>query len=307
MNKLRAIFLLSFLLLFLCSSTTLLSQDIDPFYTGLLEKGQRSFLSGDYANAIKQIKISIFGLSTDKKLLTKAYIYLAFSHYYNMDYKESEMNFQIALDLAEDVRFNEIDLDDKSRNELSGIMARFQLGEYTPPEPEIKIVTKPEERPSENPSDNNTKQVIADLKDSITATPNNTILYYDLYEQYKKVDNKREGRRILEQLVDRHPEEIYAFYLLGLMRFKDRKYKDAEKHFEEALKTRRTLVLSPELIEEVKAYQIISTYLRGDKSRALDMMATAVHLFTEVKIRQLPLDGTDKATLREIIREYMRR
>jgi tetratricopeptide (TPR) repeat protein len=296
-----------FLIFLLCSSTPLLSQDIDPFYTGLLEKGLRSFLSGDYANAFKLIKISIFGISADKKLLTKAYIYLGFSQYYLKNYKESEIQFRNALELVGSEGFDEIDIDDKSRDELSGVLARFQLGEFSPPEPEIKVVSKPRERPLENSSDNNIEDMIKDLKESIAATPDNTLLYYDLYELYKKEGNKREGRRILEQLVERNPEEIYAFYLLGLLRFQDRRYKDSEKHFEEALRTRRTLVLSQELIEEAKAYQIISTYLRGDKERALDMMATSVHLFTEVKIRQLPLEATDKATLREIIREYVKR
>ena len=84
-------------------------------------------------------------------------------------------------------------------------------------------------------------------------------------------------------------------------------YKEAETYFEEALKTRRNLVLADELIEEVKAYQILSTYLRGDRERALDMMATAVHLFTEVKIRRLPLEADDKEMLRKIIRDYLRR
>jgi hypothetical protein len=91
------------------------------------------------------------------------------------------------------------------------------------------------------------------------------------------------------------------------MRFKDRKYKEAEKYFEEALITRRNIVLSQELIEEVKAYQIISTYLRGNKDRALDMMSVAVHMYTEAKIRALPISGKDKVNLRKIIRKYMKR
>jgi hypothetical protein len=66
-------------------------------------------------------------------------------------------------------------------------------------------------------------------------------------------------------------------------------------------------MLSNELTEELKTYHILSVYLIGDKQRALDMMAVSVHLYTEAKIRSLPVSGPDKAVLREIIREYMKR
>ena len=37
------------------------------------------------------------------------------------------------------------------------------------------------------------------------------------------------------------------------------------------------------------------------------MMAVSVHYYTEANIRALPMSGTEKATLREIIREYLKR
>lgn len=119
--------------------------------------------------------------------------------------------------------------------------------------------------------------------------------------------NTKKARKTLQKLLKTHPDEINGYYLLGLMRFRDGKFKDAEKQFREALKPRPYLTLSNELEEELKTYHILSAYNMGDKKRALDMMSVAVHMYTEAKIRALPITGIDKVTLREIIREYMKR
>ncbi len=266
------------------------AQEIDPFYVDLLQKGERSYLSGNYANAIRQLKTSLFGLHSDNTLQAKALIYLSLANYYVKETTSSKDYLVQALDLMGADGFAPIELDDRARQEITGLLARFKLAEFSPSPQEQKIISKPE--PNTNSSDN----------------PDGAIAnYYDRHKQYIQKGNRREARKTLEELVETHPDEVYGFYLLGLMRYQDRKYKDAEQHFREALRLRPNLMISNDLKEEIRAYQIISDYQRGDKNRALDIMAVSVHIFTEAKIRQLPLSGTDKAVLREVIREYMKR
>lgn len=261
------------------------AQKIDPFYVGLLQKGEHSYLSGNYSKAISQLKTSLFGLYSDKTLQAKALIYLSLANYYMKETTQSRDSLTQALDLMGADGFATIELDDRARQEITGLLARFKLGEFTP-----------NTNSSDNPSaseDNDPDGAIAN--------------YYDLHKLYIQKGNRREARKTLEKLVEAHPDEVYGYYLLGLMRYQDRKFKDAEQHFREALRPRPNLMLSTDLDEEIRAYHVLSVYQRGDKKRALDIMAVSVHIFTEAKIRQLPLSGTDKAVLREVLREYMKR
>jgi len=294
--------------LLLCVPNVLPSpQEIDPFYLGLLQKGESSYLSGKYDNAIRQLKTSLFGLHPDKTLQAKALIYLSLSSYYMKETSQSREYLEQALDLLGGESFSGVDINERIRGELSGLAAHFKLGEYTPEEPQTKIVTKPVPGPSENsPEPGDPNHSIKDLEDIIADNPGNIGSYYDLYELYMQKERRSKARKTLEKLVKAHPDEIQGYYLLGLMRFRDKKYKDAENHFREALRPWPNITLSNELVEELKTYHILSVYYLGDKKRALDMMSVSVHLYTEAKIRQLPISGPDKATLREIIREYMK-
>jgi len=288
---LSSIFLLVGLGLMFCWGPIISSpQESDPFYVGLLQKGEQSYLSGNYSNAIRQLKTSIFGLHADKTLQAKALIYLSLANYYMKESTQSRDYITQALDFMGADGFATIELDDRARQEITGLLVRFKLAEFSPPPQEQKIVSKPE--PNTNSSDN-----------PDGAIPN----YYELHKLNIQKGNRREARKTLQKLVEAYPDEIYGFYLLGLMCYQDRKFKDAEQHFQEALRPRPNLMLSDDLIEELKAYQIISVYQRGDKNRALDIMSVSVYIFTEAKIRQLPLSGTDKSILREVIREYMKR
>jgi tetratricopeptide (TPR) repeat protein len=184
-----------------------------------------------------------------------------------------------------------IDIPDQSLQQFTGLLARFQLSGY---ESETRVVVKREENTSTNPTP---EETAADLEERIQANPSHIVLFYDLYELYKSDHNPKKARKTLEKLVEEHPDEVYAFYLLGLMRFKQGKFKDAESHFSEALRPRSNLIISEDLMEEIRAYQILSAYLRGDEDRAREMMAESIHIFTEAKINDLPLDANNKRLL----------
>jgi tetratricopeptide (TPR) repeat protein len=286
------------------------AQEVDPFYVNLLQKAEDSFHAGKYDKAISQLKTCLFGLSTNKELGTKALIYLSLSCYYITETSQSRDYLEQALNLMGQDNLANVDVDERIRGELSGLAAHFKLGEYTPEEAGTVIVDKP------NP-DTNTSEISGEeggsnssaeeLESLIEQDPENVGRYYHLYELYLDEGNRNKARRTLQNLIESHPDEIYGLFLLGRMRFRDKKYREAANHFQEALRPRPNITISNELAEELKTYQILSVYSMGDKQRALDIMSVSVHLYTETKIRALPISGTEKATLREIIREYMRR
>jgi len=286
------------------------AQEVDPFYLNLLQKAEDSYLAGKFDKAISQLNTCLFGLHADKELGTKALIYLSLSSYYIKETSQSRDYLVQALNLIGGENFASIDIDERIRGEISGLAAHFKLAEYTPEEAGTVIVGKPEPNtystgdPGAESGSNNS---IEELENLIERDPENIGRYYHLYELYMNEENKSRARRTLEKLIEAQPDEIYALFLLGRMRYRDKKYKDAASHFREALKPRPNIAISNELLEELKTYHILSVYSMGDRQRALDMMSVAVHLYTEAKIRALPISGTEKATLREIIREYMKR
>jgi tetratricopeptide (TPR) repeat protein len=286
------------------------TQEVDKFYIDLLQKGEESFLEGKFDQAISQLKTSLFGLHADNNLKAKALIYLSLSNYYIRESGQSRDYLEQALNLVGTEGIPNIGINERTRGELSGIIAHFKLGQYSPGEQETIVVGKP--LPYSRVSDDSGNEGGANtspglLEVLIERDPDNISQYYHLYELYLEERNARKARKTLEKLVKTHPDEIYAYYLLGRMHYYNEKYKEADKQFAEALKPRPYMSLSSELEEELKTFQILSVYNMGDKSRALDMMSVAVHMYTEAKIRALPITGADKVTLREIIREYMKR
>ena len=65
----------------LLNGMVLFSHQVDKFYTKQLEQGEKSYLEGQYGDAIKNLEVAAFGLYNEKKLLAKAYIYLCLCHY----------------------------------------------------------------------------------------------------------------------------------------------------------------------------------------------------------------------------------
>ena len=299
---------LVFSVVFLAGACLLDAQEIDRFYLNLLEKGESSYLAGNHDDALRQLETSLFGLFPDKKLRAKALIYMSLCSYYIKETARSRDYLSQAFALMEGEGFADVDIVERVRGEISGLAAHFKLGEYTPQESETRIVSKRAPDTLENSSEEERpNSSIQDLEKRIAADPGNVGQYYHLYELYMDDGSTTRARRTLEKLVEANPDEIQGFYLLGLMRFRDRRYKEAERHFREALRPRPDLILANELTEELKTYHILSTYLSGDRQKALDMMAVSVHMYTETRIRSLPLSESDKTTLRDIIREYMKR
>jgi len=284
--------------LFLLVVPIISMQVIDPFYTRLLKNGKRAYLEGDYAGALENLEIAAFGLFPDKILQAEAYTLMALCRYHLREFQESRELLTKALGLMEEEELSELVLPEKARSELSGLLVRFELAGYEKPKPQVRIVRKRDDlSPPVIGPGKDAGELAADLERRIKADPSLVVNYYDLVAIYKKEGEKKKVRRTLERLVKVHPEEVYGYYLLGGLHYREGEYKKAEEYFTEALKPRRNVVLSEDLLQEVRAYQILSAYQQGDKERARRMMAASSHVFTLARIQTLPLGEEAKILL----------
>jgi len=102
-------------------------QETDAFYKNLFKKGEKSFLSKKYKEAVKELEIAVFGLYKEKELRGKAYVYLSLSHYYLKDLKKSEKYLTEALELLGDEGIKKLELDKLARSDLEKLIKYFKL------------------------------------------------------------------------------------------------------------------------------------------------------------------------------------
>jgi TonB family protein len=107
-------------------------QDIDPFYLRILEKAQKSFLSRDYAQAVRDLEVAAFGLAADSRLRAKALIYLGLSRFYLNDVKSAEKNLREVADLLADRDWNDLGIAAEARPDLERLWSYFNLSPETP-------------------------------------------------------------------------------------------------------------------------------------------------------------------------------
>jgi TonB family protein len=105
------------------------SQQIDPFYLQLLEKAQKSFLAKNYAEAARDFEISSFGLTADKNLRAKAYIYLGLCHHYLKDTQSSEKYLKDAADLVGEKEFENLKIAEFAWPDLEKLLISFKIRE----------------------------------------------------------------------------------------------------------------------------------------------------------------------------------
>ena len=107
----------------------LAAQQTDPFYLGLLEKGQKSFLARNYDEAARDLEIAAFGLLEDKTLRAKAYIYLSLCKYYLKDITSSEKSLREAAALMGEEGFERLEIYETAWPDLEKLMTFFSIAQ----------------------------------------------------------------------------------------------------------------------------------------------------------------------------------
>lgn len=123
---------------------------IDPFYTNLLERAQKSFAAGDYREAARDFEIAAFGLTGNKTLRAKALVYLGLSRYYLKDLPGSEKSLREADALMDPEGFSSLEIYESAWPDLDKLIAFFNLGQRSD-EPLPKEVAKPQAADPEPP------------------------------------------------------------------------------------------------------------------------------------------------------------
>jgi TonB family protein len=102
-------------------------QQIDPFYTTLLEKAQKSFLAKNYESASGDFEVAAFGLAGNKTLRARALVYLSLCRYYLKDLTASEKYLRDAADLMGNAGFAELQIHESARPELEKLLAFYSI------------------------------------------------------------------------------------------------------------------------------------------------------------------------------------
>lgn len=278
--------------LLLIGNSNLMSQEVDPFYFNLLEKGEKSFLAGNYKDAVKELEIAAFGIPGENKLRAKAYVYISLSYYYLKETDKSEKYLKDAISLVGEEELRSLEIAESARIELENLLNSFKLKENQKQAAEKRSVRRVD------------IALIKELVKNIKAHPRNVDLYYELYNIYIDDNNFRAAKDMLKNLVKNNPGEINGYYLLAKIEFRERKYKDAEKIFERILELSKRIQIKESISAETRAYLILSSYLRGKRKQAREMVFARMDDFTNEKISSLSLDIQDKEKLQRIIKIY---
>ena len=301
------------------SSMALFTQQIDPFYTNLLQKGVQSFLAGKYKDAVKELELANFGFHGRDDLMAKGCIYLGLSHYYLKDNVKSERYLRDANNLLGDKGFQNIDIDDSVRAVLEKLLETFKMAEPPPllkaeqkaEQKQLPEKEKPEEKAGEvetSPLKEKTKKPtvnpVKELERKIKAKPKDVSLYYDLYALHMENNKQKDALKTLRNLIKKNPDEVRGYYLSSKLQYYLRKYKDAGKSIEKLFKLSRKFSIAEEILIESRAYLILSTNFRGDRERTSKIIAGSLELFTKDTIDSLNLPEKDKTLLHSLIEDY---
>lgn len=299
----------------------LYGQEAHPFYLDLLRKGEKSFLARNYEDAVRELEIAIFGPLGNTKLRAKAYIYLSISHYYLENIEKSEKYLKDAENLIENKEFTNLEIAKPVLSEFQELVNYFKRRRIQKERTEGLTLRnrKPEDKKSQNIAErlsintqekyqkNDDRNPVKILEMKIKSDPQNTALYFELFELYRKYNNLRAGKGILKKLIKKNPAEVKGYYLLGIMYYEERKYKDAENNFVKIFELTKNILIDKNLLGEAGAYLILSTYLQGDRKGASMLFAGLMTYLPEEKISSPSLNEKDKAILQEIIETYKRR
>ncbi|MDH7512337.1 MAG: TonB family protein [Clostridiales bacterium] len=102
-------------------------QQVDPFYSTLFEKAQKAFLAKKYEDAARQFEIASFGLTANKTLRAKAYVYLGICHYHLKNLSRSEEFLSQASELIGEEGFDSLEIAESALPDLDKLLTLFNI------------------------------------------------------------------------------------------------------------------------------------------------------------------------------------
>lgn len=277
----KKIVLIFAFLLILSNTVALKGQDVDVFYKDLVEKAEKSLYEGRYSDAVEKLKIAVFGLYSDKSLAGKAYVLLGLSHHYLKNKEECRLHLEQAEELLGEGGFDKLALEENFALDLKGILIDLKFAGFTKPEVEVVSITE--------------------LEKAIKSKPYNSDAYYQLFNSYQDSNNSEQALRVLKKLIKNNPKEAHAYYLMGYLQYKKKKYKNAQKFLEKFFLQASEMEINNKELTAGWAYLILSVFHRGNKEHTEKLASVAQSFLSEKEIRRLSLMETEEKHLLRII------
>ncbi len=297
--------LVLYVIIFIGMALLLEAQEIDSFYTRLLNEGEASFRAGNFRKAVKELTIAVFGIEGHDEIMGKAHVFLGLSYYYIDQQEESKNHLMTSVELIGMEGISKIELDSEKKGDLFRILDYFGIRQEESAE-DSKAMTQPEKDAASSDEKTNDEEAlrnkIKELNTYIKDNPKEKEAYYELYEIYLKEKQERKAKKTLEDLTKNAPLETQALYLLGVMHFKERNFKRAEYYFSRIFTISRSSDVSSEIIEPSHAFNILSFYYTGKKEKAYELAESQQSVLTEEKINRLRLGERNRRVLLEIMK-----
>lgn len=268
----------------------LYAQQTDLFYYKLLGEGERSFLARNYSEAVKELEIAAFGLHREKKLLGKAYVYLALCHYYLNDTEKSKEYLNKVVNIVSRDEVEKLEIARSVWSDLEKLLDIFKLRrgeirkEFERKYPKVPTAWKPEIKPPERKPPIVTAR---DLEKRIKTDPHNISLYYELYNFYRKERNIKAAKKLLETLVENNPNEINAYYLLAKIEFSQKMYQDALQKFNKFINPSSEFQIDNRLLLKSMIYISVCLYHLNQKEHLESFISLVEESTSKNKLIQM--------------------
>jgi tetratricopeptide (TPR) repeat protein len=305
------LFLTGWLLLILASFSSALAsvQQVDPFYLKAMADGEKAFAAGDFQSAAQSFEIAAFGLYNDKNALTKAWAYLCLAHYKAGQIEKSHEAAQKLEELMGPADLSSIGLKAEVASDVDKLMKFFK--EYLQTRgfsPGVQTRVLPTGQAVKEGSGSVENKMALEreksLKDGLKADPRNASLYLDLYDFYAIQKKSKEARDVLEKLVDKVPQEPRGHYLLGKAFYAQRKYNEAQRHFENVLRLTEKKPVVGAMPLTSRGYLILCLNFLNRKKDLAKQCEEFTQAVPDVNIEAWDMSENDKALLKDFLARY---
>ena len=258
------------LALFLPSASLRPAQAIDPFYLKLFQDGEAAFRARDFAEAVKDLEVAVFGLSADRAKAAKACIYLSLSHsaLKNTDLCRQFLSRATTL-LGKDGP-GSLGLDMATLNGYERLIEDFQIAPGTPEEQTGVVwenaAAEPPAQRTRRPVD---PSIVRELEARLKASPDEASIQYELGSLYFEQKNYKKVVAIMEGILKKHPEEIPAVFHLARARFFQKEYRRANYGFHKVISPSSENQITKEIVLRSTIYLTLCLHeLRQKESLA---------------------------------------
>jgi tetratricopeptide (TPR) repeat protein len=247
-------------------------QAVDPFYLARLEAAASLYEARRYDEAIKELEVAAFGLSSRKDHLARVQVLKALCYAKMGEKAKAAECLAAAAEVAGWEALSGTNVPEMAKADLARLVAEATTKTSAPP---------PDPTSAEG------------LKAAIRSDPTNPIPYLALATLYIQKNDPSSARKIYLDLLARNPSEIRGHLELGRLDYQARKLKNAERSLEKFLALAAGRTLDEHWKDEAWAMIILSSYLRGDENKTRKALQSGREIFAPARLAALTLSSQD--------------